>query len=99
MWVKRPHLAILEVVDTLISAHLATQKSWLPSALNVVKDPVMNVARDLVVDVVVKDVAIEEAAGGLLEPLAELISSMPSLELWLHMSINGTMTREQHSHC
>jgi hypothetical protein len=65
----------MKAVERLKSAHLTTMRSWLPSALNVVKDIVVNVMRDLVVDVV-----IEEAAGGLIEAVAELIS-MPSLEL------------------
>jgi hypothetical protein len=47
--------------------------------LHVVRDLVVNVVRALVVDVM-EDVAIEEAAGGLLETRAELIS-VPSLEL------------------
>jgi hypothetical protein len=72
-------MVTMEVADILRSAHLTTKSLWLPSALNVVKDVVVNVMRGLIVDVV-EDVAIEDAAGGLLKPLAELIS-MPSLGL------------------
>jgi hypothetical protein len=72
-------LGTLEVIDRLKSAHFTTQKSWLPSALTAVKDPVVSVERGLVVDVV-KDAAVEEAAGGFLETLTKLTSS-PSVEL------------------
>jgi hypothetical protein len=49
--------------------------------LSVARDPVVNVERGLVVDVV-EDMAIEEAA-------AEL-TSIPSYELWLLKSVRGT---------
>jgi hypothetical protein len=64
-------MATLEAANLLRNARLATQRSWLLSALTVVKD--------FVVDVV-EDVTIEEATGELLQTLAECTST-PSLEL------------------
>jgi hypothetical protein len=68
---QQVRLATMEAADVLNGAHLTTQGSLLPSALNV--------ARDLVVNVV-EVVAIEEAADGLLQTLAELTSTL-SMEL------------------
>jgi hypothetical protein len=71
----------MEVVDMLKSAHLTnTQRSWLPSALNIARDLVVNVARGLVLDVA-GDAAIGEAADGLLETPAELIAMSSHQEL------------------
>jgi hypothetical protein len=72
---KRFHLVTLEVVEKLKSAHFLSHRSWLPSAVNVVRDMVVNVVRGRVVDVV-EDVAITEAAGGFLKTFAELISML-----------------------
>jgi hypothetical protein len=52
---------------------------------------VVIVVRGLVVDMV-EDVAIEEAAGGLLKTMAEL-TSMPSHERWLLMSVSSSKRR------
>jgi hypothetical protein len=64
----------MEAADMLKSAHLKAQMSYLQSASIDVKA--------LVVDVV-EAVAIEEAAGGLLQTLAELtwLLQTPSFEL------------------
>jgi hypothetical protein len=60
-------MSTTEAADLLKCALSTTLRPWLLSALNVV--------RDLVVDV-----AMEDAAGGLLQTLAESIST-PSMEL------------------
>jgi hypothetical protein len=70
------------VLDRLTSDHLTTQKSYLLSVNNVVRDLVKTMVRDLVAAVVV-DVAIE-AVGGSFETLAELILTPSQYLRYLH---------------